>query len=436
MRPAASLRPGDVLDGKYLLHEVIGHGGMGSVFLAEQPDLARSVAIKVLHPEYAASPVHTRRLRNEASAASWVRSARCASVIEDGTLPDGAPYLVMEHVPGRSLGQVIADDAMPLPRAVDLMTQALAAIAAVHDAGVIHADIKSDNFLVERVDGADRVTLIDFGLARIEAAPVCPDLEDGEVMVSGTPEYMAPEVICGSPAVRASDLYSAGVILYELLTGAPPFSGASATDIMVRQVRDAIVPPSQRAPERDIPPALDRVVLRALHKRPEQRYADAASFARELRAAAATPSIVIVRPRRRDRSAPAPAPTLALAPAPAPAAPTVDWGAPPRRHIARGSDRGAVARAANLQELCCVIGGALDGGSATEIADGYLALAGALGRERRFAAAERELLEGIERLRERQPGAQQPIDRLIMAMTAVRDAAAAGHGPTDRRPAG
>src|ERR1043166_5374369 len=139
MRPAVSLRPGDVLDGKYVLHDVIGHGGMGSVFLAEQPELARTVAVKVLHPEYAMSPVHTRRLRNEASAAAWVRSPRCASVIEDGTLPDGAPYLVMEHVPGRSLGQVISDDAMPLARAVDIMTQVLAAIAAGHDSGGIHA---------------------------------------------------------------------------------------------------------------------------------------------------------------------------------------------------------------------------------------------------------------------------------------------------------
>jgi serine/threonine protein kinase len=422
MRPAASLRPGDVLDGKYVLHEVIGHGGMGSVFLAEQPEAARTVAVKVLHPEYAASPVHTRRLRNEASAASWVRSPRCASVIEDGTLPDGAPYLVMEHVPGRSLGQVIADDAMPLARAVDIMTQALAAIAAVHDSGVIHADIKSDNFLVSRIAGTDRVTLIDFGLARVEAAPVCPDLEDGEVMVSGTPEYMAPEVICGGAAVRASDLYAAGAVLYELLTGAPPFSGASATDIMMRHVREAVVPPSQRAPERGIPPALDRVVLRALHKRPEGRYPDAAAFALELRAAAAMPGIVTLRPRRRDRSGPA--------------TPTVDWSAPARRHIARGSDRGAVARAADLQELCCAIGGALAYGSATEIADSYLALAGALGEERRFAAAERELREGIELLRVRQPGAHQPIDRLVAAMTSLRDAAA-GHGATlDRRAVG
>lgn len=420
MRPAANLKPGDVLDGKYVLREVLGQGGMGSVFRADQPALARSVAIKVLHPELAASPVHARRLRNEASAASWVRSPRCAAVLDDGTLPDGAPYLVMQHVPGRSLAEVIASEAMPLSRVVDIMTQVLAAIAAVHDSGVVHADIKSDNFLVERVDGADRVTLIDFGLARVEAAPVCPDLEDGEVMVSGTPEYMAPEVVCGRPAVRASDLYSAGAILYELLTGAPPFTGANATDLMIRHVRDVVVPPSQRAPERDISPALDRVVLRALHKQPEQRHADAATFARELRAAATGPRTVTIRPRRRDRQAPCAA--------------TRDWTAPQRPRIARGSDRGAVARTANLQELCCTIGDALARGSAAEIADGYLALAGALGRERRFAAAHRELAEGIELLRARQPGAQQPIDRLMLAMTAMRDAIDTGRGPTlDRR---
>lgn len=420
MRPAANLKPGDVLDGKYVLREVLGHGGMGSVFRAEQPALARSVAIKVLHPELAASPVHARRLRNEASAASWVHSARCAAVIEDGTLPGGAPYLVMQHVPGRTLGEVIADEAMPLSRAVDIMTQVLAAIAAVHDSGVIHADIKSDNFLVERVDGADRVTLIDFGLARVEAAPVCPDLEDGEVMVSGTPEYMAPEVVCGRPALRASDLYSAGAILYELLTGAPPFTGANATELMMRHVRDVVVPPSQRAPERDISPALDRVVLRALHKQPEQRHADAATFARELRAAAGGPRTVTIRPRRRDRSA-----VIAV---------TRDFLAPHRPRIARGSDRGAVARTATLQELCCTIGEALVRGSAADIADGYLALAGALGRQRRFAAAERELAEGIELLRARQPSAQRPIDRLVTAMTAMRDAIDAGCGPTiDRR---
>jgi serine/threonine-protein kinase len=283
---AVDLQPGDVLDGKYVLREHIGEGGMGNVFLAEQPALERTVAIKVLHAELAASPVHVRRLHSEAIAASRVRSPRCVAVIDHGTLRDGAPYLVMEHVPGRSLGQLIDEEAISLTRAVDLFEQVLAALAAIHDSGVIHADIKSDNILVERVRGADRVTVIDFGLARLESAPVSPDLEDGETMVSGTPEYMAPEVVCGGAPVRESDLYAAGVILYELLTGATPFTGGSAMDILRRQANDVVVPPSLRAPERDIPPALDRVVMRALRKRPEARFPDADTFARELRAAA------------------------------------------------------------------------------------------------------------------------------------------------------
>ncbi|HEY6175796.1 MAG TPA: serine/threonine-protein kinase, partial [Kofleriaceae bacterium] len=284
MQPTAgaALSPGDVLDGKYVLREVIGDGGMGHVFLADQPALERTVAVKVLRPELAGSAVHMRRLRNEARAACRVRSPRCVAVIDQGTLPDGAPYLVMQHVPGRSLGQVIDEDAIPLARVVDLQCQILNALAAIHDAGIVHADVKSDNVLVERIRGVDHVTLIDFGLARLESAPASVDVEGGEVMVSGTPEYMAPEVVCGGTAIRASDVYAAGVILYELLTGAPPFLGISATDTMRQHAHDAVVPPSQRAPERDIPPALDRVVLRALRKRPEARFPDAAAFAREL----------------------------------------------------------------------------------------------------------------------------------------------------------
>ena len=167
----AGLSPGDVLDGRYVLRAQIGDGGMGHVFLADQPALERTVAIKVLHSELARSAVHVRRFRNEARAACRVRSPRCVAVIDQGTLPDGAPYLVMEHVPGRSLGQLIDEDAIPLARAVDLQCQILSALAAIHDSGVVHADIKSDNVLVETRLGVDRVTLIDFGLAHLESAP-------------------------------------------------------------------------------------------------------------------------------------------------------------------------------------------------------------------------------------------------------------------------
>jgi serine/threonine-protein kinase len=293
-------QPGDVIEGRYVLRDRIGEGGMGSVFLASQPALDRTVAIKVMHTELAVSPEHVVRFREEARIASRVRSASCVSVIDTGALADGTPYLVMEYIAGQSLGQLIADDDLPLPRALDLFAQVLGALGAIHALGIVHADIKSDNFLVENRGGRDHVRLIDFGLARLAGVPYEPDLENGEVMVSGTPEYMAPEIVAGQPPSAASDLYAAGTILYELLTGSTPFGGGSAIDIMLRQARDPVIPPSLRALERRISPALDRLVLRALHKRSDERFADAAAFARELEAAVAHPTDEL-RPLRQLR---------------------------------------------------------------------------------------------------------------------------------------
>jgi serine/threonine-protein kinase len=317
-----TLTRGDVLDGKYVLGECIGQGGMGSVFLAEQPALGRTVAIKVLHPDLAHRPAHAGRLRDEAMTACRVRSSHCLSVIDCSSLPDGASYLVMEYIPGRSLARLAAEETLPLSRVVELFDQVLVALASTHDAGIVHADVKSDNFLVECFEGRDHVTMIDFGLARFASSPGI-DVEDGEAIVSGTPEYMAPEVVCGGPPVLASDLYAAGVILYEFLTGTTPFGGGSAASIMVRHAYDVAVPPSLRRPDRNIPAALDRVVMRALEKQPEARFRDAAEFAQALRAA--------VGPR--------PVPDVALRPSGAhPESATRNCRASrPRRRIARGS---------------------------------------------------------------------------------------------------
>lgn len=326
------LQPGEVIEGRYMLRSCIGEGGMGSVYLASQPGLGRMVAIKVLHRELAGAPVHVHRLREEAKLARRVRSASSVGMIDCGELPDGTPYLVMEYVPGEALGQVSAEQPFSLARAVEVMEQILGALGAVHAAGVVHGDIKSDNFLVETVAGRDRVTLIDFGLARLADAPHELDVEQGEVMVSGTPEYMAPEIVGGAAATRASDLYAAGVILYELLTGTTPFGGGTAVEIMLRHAREAVVPPSLRSPERDLPPAIDRIVLRALRKTPEARFADAAAFARELRAAAAAVQPPAARPELHDQAA-------------LPASPTASDGAPlPRARWARGSDCGTAVR--------------------------------------------------------------------------------------------
>jgi serine/threonine-protein kinase len=408
-----------VIDGRYVLRDRIGEGGMGCVFLADQPAMARTVAIKVLRPELVACPGHVRRMREEALVAQRVRSPHCVAVIESGVLPDGAPYVAMEHVAGRSLGRVIADEPIPLARAIDLLDQILRALAATHDAGIIHADVKSDNFLVERTPGGDHVTLIDFGLARLAASPGRVELEDGEVIVSGTPEYMAPEVIAGDPPVLASDLYGAGVILYELLTGATPFGGGTATEIMLRHAHDPLVPPSLRRLDRDIPHALDLVVLRALAKRPGARFPDAAAFARELRAAGGAPRMLLTVPQRcDDRSTPE--------------APTRTCTTPlSRRRGVRGGD-GAVDRIADLHRLRSAIGQALARGDVAAIADGYVALGGALAAEGRGATAASELQEGIDILTAgRGPAAvaaAHPAARLATALAALREAA-------DNRPA-
>lgn len=333
VNPGVPVQTGDVLDGRYTLRDCIAQGGMGRVYMAEQPALARVVAIKLLHPELAPRREYARCIREEAIAASRVRNPHCVKTIDCGALPDGTPYLVMEHVPGRSLRDVIADEAVSLARAADLLEQILSALRATHEAGIVHADVKSDNFLVETVDGKDHVTMIDFGLARLAGSPFCLDPEHGETMVLGTPEYMAPEVVRGKPPVPASDLYGAGVILYELLTGTMPFTASTAGAIMRQQLQEVAVPPSLRRPDREIPPLIDRVVLRALDKRPESRFPDAAAFARALRECvrrSRSPSLPASRPLRTEAGA-------------TPVAPAADAQAQHVGRLAQGSDCGAFA---------------------------------------------------------------------------------------------
>ena len=385
------VRPGDVVCNRYLLREQIGEGGMGQVYLADEPALARTVAIKILHPRLTSNRDVVAAFREEAVAASRVRHPSCVAIIECNRLPDGTPVIVMEHVPGRSLTRVIAEEAIPLARAIDLMTQILGALEAAHASGVVHADVKSDNFLVETIDGGDHVTLIDFGLARMDgAAPF-------EGMVSGTPEYLAPEVIRGGRPTPASDLYGAGVILYELLTGTTPFSGGTTTEILGRQLSDIVVPPSLRCPERELPPAIDHIVMRSLDKCPDARFADAGELIRALRSTLRMRPAREGRPHYHDRAVPLDTPTRAM----------------PRKRFARGSDH-------QLGELALLrrrIGAALVAGDVAAVEDGYLALSGALARDHQFAAAVRELEEGIELL------GTSSSDQLAVALAALYEEA-------------
>jgi serine/threonine-protein kinase len=268
---------------RYVLCHVLGAGGMGVVFRAFDRERGHDVAIKLLHPRHAKDARATRRLAAEYHAGSCVHHPNVVAVLDTGTAADGTPFIVMELVRGRSLDRLIqAGSQLPLRRAATIVRQILAGLQALHNAGFVHGDVKSSNVLV---DESDTVKLIDLGLAR------SPDTGGPSVdrVASGTPEYMAPEVICGEGAMPASDLYAAGVVCYQLLTGTTPFEGGTSREILRRQLDDLVVPPSLRCPERNIPIALDRAVMRALEKDPAARYPTAVTFARAL--AAATPII-------------------------------------------------------------------------------------------------------------------------------------------------
>ncbi|HSD90424.1 MAG TPA: serine/threonine-protein kinase [Kofleriaceae bacterium] len=257
------------------LGELIGAGGMGRVFSATYAE--RRIAVKLLHDELVRDPNMVARFADEALAARRVSHRNVVRVIEHGFHSDGSPFLAMEHAPGITLGELIErEGTLPLTRIRAIGTQILLGLGAIHRAGLLHGDMKSDNVLVD-VANADKVTIIDFGLAR----SVC-STAGVETVLSGTPEYMAPEVIRGEAASVSTDLYAVGVILYEMLTGTTPFAGGNAAEIFERHLTDEVVPPSLRAPERTIPAVLEGIVMRALAKDASLRHFDAELFATAL----------------------------------------------------------------------------------------------------------------------------------------------------------
>lgn len=404
----------------YVLRERLGEGGMGVVFLADHPALARTVAIKILYPSLAVNPEMARNFCDEAVAASQVHHPGSVEVHDVGRTPEGAPYIVMEHLRGQPLARIIAEQVLSLPRILAIIDQILAAVGAAHDAGVIHADIKSDNFIVEELAGGDRVVLIDYGLARFEARGGVTE------MVSGTPEYLAPELVLGDAPSVASDLYAVGTILYEMLTGSTPFAGGAASEILARHVEDVVVPASLRRPDGCIPPHLDELVLRALDKDPSRRFGDADEMRRCLT------SIV------PGHAMPSYARAEALAVLPE-ASPTRNCGLPRGRHrFGRGSDVSGL----QVTERRRAIGASIARGDIPGIARGYLRLATELASDGHHAAAARELEEGIDVISagrgHRAAGVPAEVDELVFALAnlyeraGLRERARRLVGPADR----
>src|SRR4051812_36699361 len=265
---------GRQLDGRYEIELPIARGGMGTVYLATDVRLDRRVAVKVLHREHVEKPDYVARFIREARAAARLTHPDVVAVYDQGTDGDQV-FLVMEYVAGATLSQVLAQRGRLSPgEAVAVMDHVLAALAAAHAAGLVHRDIKPDNVLVT-TDG--RVKVADFGLARAAAGSTIT-FDDRQLL--GTARYLAPEQVSHGTADARSDVYSAGIMFFELLTGTPPYTGDTSMAIAYRHLNEQVPAPSSQAP--GIPTELDELVLAATARDPEQRPADGRALHRRL----------------------------------------------------------------------------------------------------------------------------------------------------------
>jgi serine/threonine protein kinase len=266
---------GRSLPGGYLILELVGIGGMGRVYRAEQTNLGRTVAVKIIHPHLVGEENAAARFITEARAASRLNHPHSVGIIDFGKSPDGLLYLVMEFLRGKDLARVSYEEGpLPFRRIIDVLRQTLAALAEAHNESIIHRDLKPENIILEPVrSGGDFVKVVDFGLAKIRADTTQPSITSPGI-VCGTPEYMSPEQARGDVLDARSDLYAVGVILYQLLTGRLPFEAESPTQVVLAHLTQPPKDPREVAPERHIPDVLVALALKALSKEQNERFTD------------------------------------------------------------------------------------------------------------------------------------------------------------------
>jgi eukaryotic-like serine/threonine-protein kinase len=325
-----------LFDGRYRIQRKLGAGGMADVYLAEDQELGRRVAIKILNGRHANDDQFIERFRREAKNAAALNHPSIVSIYDRGEA-ENTYYIAMEFLDGRTLKELIVSrGAAPINVAIEYARQILSALRFAHRHGIVHRDIKPHNVLV---DAEGRVKVTDFGIARAGTSQMT---ETGSIV--GTAQYLSPEQARGGEVDPRSDLYSLGVVLYELLTGKTPFDGETPVEIAMKHLSNAPKPPSKLRPE--IPPELDKVVLRALAKDPDERYqsademeADLERVARGAPVSAATAATQVL-----PAAAVPPDPTSATMIAPPPATRPRDIPPPPVIEEEEYAERGGPGR--------------------------------------------------------------------------------------------
>jgi serine/threonine-protein kinase len=274
---------GATIAGRYLVEEVIGQGGMATVYRARHKLVDRPCAIKALSRLLAADPTVRERFRREAKSTQMLAHPNVIEIFDHGETADGTPYMVMELLDGETLAQLLSDGPLALSRSIPIMIQLARGIARAHDLGVVHRDLKPENaFICRRPDGSDLVKILDFGIARSRADPRLTNA--GELF--GTPQYIAPERVSTGEAGPSVDLYALGVMFYETATGKLPFEASDPTTYLVKHVTER--PPPPRSVDPRVPAQLDALVMQLLEKDPRARPVDAHRVEQDLLALAAS----------------------------------------------------------------------------------------------------------------------------------------------------